>query len=293
MESIVPFYLTRTVMLMHTMRNLKDAIERTCKLNSVQARTLCYLDLNGDGFQVGKLAESLKLSPSLATKTIASLETCGYVERVDDQADRRVVYVRLTEKGRTAVARLWKVQSEAITRDYHLLSAALRRSGRTDVETQYTPIYQGIISGDNRSLFTLTEYYEDVSHTFLYHARTHDVSLSAYFILLVLYQNEDTNNEISPGELAMVLLLKKTVVSHALSELVSHGYVGCQRSHLDRRKNVVDLTTEGYSLVSDIAPALYEDLCKITLSEESKAQDEVLEMCADYFNSVMRQSFRP
>lgn len=293
MGNVVPLYLARIVMHMYIMRNLRDTVERSCKLNSAQARVLCFLELNGDDFQVGKLAENLKLSPSLATKSIASLEASGYVERVDDQADRRAVYVVLTEKGKQVAMRLWEVQGEAIARDYHLMTAALKQNNQTNVETPYTSIYQGILSGDARSIFTLTEYYEDLSHTYSHHARLHDVSLNAYFILLILYQNENMNDEVSPGDLAMMLLLKKTVVSHALSELLSHGYVNCHRGHLDRRKNVVDLTSEGFALVSTVTPALYDDLLKVTFPETSEAETEVLEICADHFNNAMRKSFRP
>lgn len=280
-------------MLMHTMRNLRDAVERSCKLNPAQGRILCFLDLNGDISQVGKLAEHLRLSPSLATKTIASLEESGYVLRTDDQADRRVVYVRSTEKGKQTAARLWEVQGEVITRDYNLIHSAHIQELGGMIRTQYTPVYQGIIQGDAQSIFRLTEYYEALSHEFTHHARLHDIPLNAYFILLILYSNDDENSEISPGDLAMFLLLKKTVVSHAISELVAQGYVISRRSHLDRRKNVVDLTNEGYALISSLTPSLYDDLQKISLPEISEEESETLAICADFFINAMRESFRP
>lgn len=298
MESIIPFNLARTVMLMHTMRNLKDVVEKACKLNSVQARILCFLDLHGDSFQVGKLAESLGVSPSLATKTIASLEVGKYVNRIDDQTDRRVVYVALTQKGKQTAARLWDAQGQTITKDYHLIVDAQKQNNRERIETPYTPIYQGILAGDRHSIFALTEYYAGLSNACNYHARLHEVSFNAYFILLILYENENESSEISPSDLATFLLLKKTVVSHALSELVSNGYVNCHRSNFDRRKNVVDLTNEGYTLISSVAPSLYDDLLKIsftTANEEAMSKEELdtLAVCADYFNEAMRKSFHP
>lgn len=293
MGSIVPLNLARIVMLMHTMTKLRDAAEKSCKLNAAQTRVLCYFDLHEDQIQMGKLAESLRFSASVATKTIASLEISGYVNRVDNKTDRRGVYVSFTEKGRQTAARLWQEQQKIITSDYHLILDIQRQNNRSDIKTPYTGIYEGIVSGDKHSIFTLTEHYVDSSQILSHHARLHDISLNAYFILLILHINGSGSNEVTPSDLATFLLVKKKVISHALSELISKTYIDCSRSRLDRRKNVLDLTSEGYALIAAIAPALCEDLKKISFPEPSEEDTARLDSSADCFAKAMRKSFHP
>jgi len=48
----------------------------------------------------GEIAELIGISPQAATKMADSLERRGYVERKDDEADRRRVVLHLTDLGR-------------------------------------------------------------------------------------------------------------------------------------------------------------------------------------------------
>ena len=48
----------------------------------------------------GEMAELIGISPQAATKMADSLERRGYVERKDDDADRRRVVLHLTDLGR-------------------------------------------------------------------------------------------------------------------------------------------------------------------------------------------------
>jgi DNA-binding MarR family transcriptional regulator len=49
----------------------------------------------------GEMAELIGISPQAATKMADSLERRGYVERRDDDADRRRVVLHLTDRGRS------------------------------------------------------------------------------------------------------------------------------------------------------------------------------------------------
>ena len=60
---------------------------------------------------LGELAAALEVSQQAASKSIAELEALGYVERVADEADARVRRVRLSERGRGAVARARKIRA--------------------------------------------------------------------------------------------------------------------------------------------------------------------------------------
>lgn len=64
-----------------------------------QLWVLKTISLNGD-MALGDLSKRMYLHPSTITGLIDVLERKGYVARVRDQKDRRVVKVQLTEKGR-------------------------------------------------------------------------------------------------------------------------------------------------------------------------------------------------
>jgi DNA-binding MarR family transcriptional regulator len=49
---------------------------------------------------VGALAESLRMTQQGASKQVNDLESLGYVERIVDETDHRIRYVRLTAAGR-------------------------------------------------------------------------------------------------------------------------------------------------------------------------------------------------
>src|ERR1700722_16830252 len=50
---------------------------------------------------LGELADLIGISPQAVTKMADSLERRGYVERRDDEADRRRVVLHLTDRGRS------------------------------------------------------------------------------------------------------------------------------------------------------------------------------------------------
>jgi DNA-binding MarR family transcriptional regulator len=52
---------------------------------------------------IGALAERMEVTQQAASKTVAELETFGYLERAPDPSDARVRRVRLTKRGRAAI----------------------------------------------------------------------------------------------------------------------------------------------------------------------------------------------
>ena len=51
------------------------------------------------GVKVSDLSSQLEITPGAVTHLINSLEEAGYVERLTDPSDRRIVLVKLTQKG--------------------------------------------------------------------------------------------------------------------------------------------------------------------------------------------------
>ena len=53
------------------------------------------------GMKVSELSERLKISSPSVSQMVNGLEEKNYVERVTTKSDRRVVYIRLTEQGKS------------------------------------------------------------------------------------------------------------------------------------------------------------------------------------------------
>ena len=83
--------------LSHTMRFLYEG-------KGSQKRVLIVLDENGGGATQRELTERLGIQPGSASEVIAKLENSGCVTRTLHETDRRIVDVRLTEKGKVLAA---------------------------------------------------------------------------------------------------------------------------------------------------------------------------------------------
>jgi DNA-binding MarR family transcriptional regulator len=55
---------------------------------------------SGDGIKASELGKALNVTGAAVTHILNALEKAGYVERVSDPTDRRIVLVKLTETGR-------------------------------------------------------------------------------------------------------------------------------------------------------------------------------------------------
>ena len=64
-------------------------------------------DDNSVGMRVTEISEKLEITPSGVTHTINSLEKGGYIERLTDPTDRRIVLVRATDKSREVFKQLY------------------------------------------------------------------------------------------------------------------------------------------------------------------------------------------
>lgn len=77
----------------------------------------CYTLLEvskADGLTMNELSDNMKLNTSTMTRVLDVLVRDGYISRERDETDRRVVIVRLTDKGQETSAKL----SEAVNEYY-------------------------------------------------------------------------------------------------------------------------------------------------------------------------------
>jgi DNA-binding MarR family transcriptional regulator len=82
-------------------RSLRDPIAATCEatqLTPAQIHALAWLGHDG-ALTMGELARRIGITEKTITGVVDRLEHGGYLARVRDEADRRVVRVKLTETG--------------------------------------------------------------------------------------------------------------------------------------------------------------------------------------------------
>jgi DNA-binding MarR family transcriptional regulator len=90
---------------------------------------------------MGEIAEFIGISPQAGTKVGDSLERRGYVERRDDDADRRRVVLHLTDRGRE--------YQEAVVEVVAMLDEAFRASVRpTDLKAAVRVLHVAIGDGE-------------------------------------------------------------------------------------------------------------------------------------------------
>ncbi|MDF2649796.1 MAG: transcriptional regulator, MarR family [Paenibacillus sp.] len=58
-----------------------------------------YTSADSSGIKISELSRALEMTPAGATHLVDALEQAGYLERLSDPADRRIVLVRSTPKG--------------------------------------------------------------------------------------------------------------------------------------------------------------------------------------------------
>lgn len=59
-----------------------------------------FVGLESKGVMVSLISKYMEITPAAVTHIINSLEEAGYLERHPDPSDRRIVLVKLTEKGK-------------------------------------------------------------------------------------------------------------------------------------------------------------------------------------------------
>ncbi len=100
---------------------------REIKFSRHQFYALLALGSKGD-MTMGQVAESIAASREQATRVVAPLVEEGYVERFYDEANRKLVFVRLTAKGKELIQKEKKyVRQQLEQRFGHLSPSELER----------------------------------------------------------------------------------------------------------------------------------------------------------------------
>ena len=79
----------------------KDSFHELRQSEFILLATINHFNDSGSkGVKVSDLSTYMEITPAAVTHMINSTEEGGYLERLSDSADRRIVLVKLTEKGK-------------------------------------------------------------------------------------------------------------------------------------------------------------------------------------------------
>lgn len=85
--------------LLDDLRSAEDYLKKECGLTYKEAEMLCSID---SGFiEPAKLAKKMKLSPSRTSRIISSLEMKKITLREASKADKRIICLKLSKKGKS------------------------------------------------------------------------------------------------------------------------------------------------------------------------------------------------
>ena len=98
--------MTTTAPSIITPRDLARILSRSgiYHLSASSLQTLCELRASGsDSLSMTRLSRCLGVSSAAVTSIVDALDAKGYATRQPSRTDRRVIWVLLTDKGRTAL----------------------------------------------------------------------------------------------------------------------------------------------------------------------------------------------
>jgi DNA-binding MarR family transcriptional regulator len=110
------------------------------ELTLTQVKMLHQLDEPDAELPLSELAEMLSLSLPAVSRAIDGLQQRGYVERREDDHDRRVKRVSITAAGRRVLSRLMEIRLNMLER----FAATLTDEERRDLATALAPIVERV-----------------------------------------------------------------------------------------------------------------------------------------------------
>lgn len=239
-------------------RSASDAVTRMGGISITQYRVLIRLIMAPDGMTVSAIASELAHSTSAVTIALNGLERKKAVTRAYDSADKRVVTVRITEEGRSLVARIDPAVKQ-VAHDFWAcytdeeLALTYRDSGATAENFNLAYRKDGAMSIENA--------YVDASWVIVFaitqQLKRANISLNEYRLLYLLYETPDG---MRPSDAARRLLLRSNEVATTSSKLERHGRIVRTRSETDRRSCTLSITQAGVDKLKRITPGVVETL---------------------------------
>ncbi len=117
-------YLKLTTVLFRTMQHVESVIKKDIKSHQLNTSEFGTLELlyNRGAQPMQSMASRLLMAPSSLTYVIDQLEIKGMIKRTQDEQDKRIILVEMTEKGRTFFDNIFPKHVETLIHMYDQLT---------------------------------------------------------------------------------------------------------------------------------------------------------------------------
>lgn len=252
-------------------KSISQILADRCSLTTLQYRMLLrLLSAEGGTLRTTDLADNLRVSASTVSAAVPHLVDERLVVRAEDPNDMRVVSLSLTKAGAAEIEKA----------DFHVgeflqcywrnltpeqLEAAFASSTNAVTLHNATRIENGTFRLDTAFFDTVM-----ISRT-LTSAKLAGYGLKTpeYRILVAL---RILGLGTTASQVAKYLFLKSSDVTTPLKSLEAKGLISKERNADNRRTKSLGLTQQGWDLVEDLAPIVYDALLETCHSNEDAVQ---------------------
>jgi DNA-binding MarR family transcriptional regulator len=225
---------------------------RQCALKLTHFRVLASITRYRGVQSIHSISKDLRLSDSTISLTVNQMERNGLVAREEEKNDRRIVLVRATKQGIAAMEDAEKALARLVSDLWRPLSASHKRTlmgGTAKID-----VAQNTSSEMTRQIRAITAYI----NVYLFTLDAFRATVKENGLLInefrVLFELNEHHRGISPGKLGCLLFLKPNEITKATDSLVDRHLVNRSRAPLDRRTLLMEITSDGYSLLRKTAP---------------------------------------
>jgi DNA-binding MarR family transcriptional regulator len=237
-------------------------------LTITQYRVLLALNDASSGMHLADIASLLNLESNTIGAAVGSIHRKGLVERAVDNADRRAVFISLTERGQEELARTTEaIQAQLVIRWEPLTKEEIAFvGGSTTNFAERAWSYVQMLETSNARLDAIFK----LEH----------ISMSGFLILLVLAEE---GQPVRPRDLAWQLGLKASTTSMAIDALERRHAVA-RLKNADNGATTVKLEPEGERVLS----ALHEPLAMLMTSLAAQDSPSVFARMLNLSGIMMR-----
>lgn len=231
----------------------KTVLTSQCGINVLQYRLLLCLLKHSGQQKSRKISDELSVSPPSITSATTHLEQKGFVKRLDDENDRRTVYVSITPQGEMLMEKVHVLLSDLISDWLEPCDEEAKRvhldGGIVMLRALERPLYmvEGQVVENTAYIESILECYSVFAHAL----EGTTLKQNEFRVLFELFEHP---RGIRAGQLSKTLFIKLTEITQICDSLAKHNLVFRSRDTADRRSTRIEITSDGYALLDKIAP---------------------------------------
>ena len=261
-------YLTLMNLLFHS---ISQVLSEKCGITTLQYRMLLrLLAAEGEPTRTSDLADNLYVGISTVSAAMPRLVDDGFVRRVEDPDDMRVVSLSLEPRGLEEIERADFCVGSFLQGYWRNLTSEQLEAGLAS--SANAAKLHGAARFENGSFRYDTAFFDAVmiSRT-LTAARLADEGLKTQE-LRVLLALRILGANTTPSQVAKYLFLKSSDVTAPIKSLEVKGFIEKERNNENRRAKMLSLTQAGWEKIEEMLPITLDTLLETCHSDEDAVE---------------------